>query len=1262
MRTNSSIIDNSIISEVRPLCRKHWTTWVTIWPFVFLYAASIALYHNPELIWDRITYLVHQTYIDFLHTTFLPLSIFLHVFLSMFTIWSVKFRSNILYKTVPLERLGDATDVLVITHSHKGESEVVPLQQESEKDSQPCFVFQQRKWKLDDKKGLFVKPTFPTKYSFSHYINWKGIPTEANREKQLDTYGLNKMEVIIPDFHDLFVDHMLSPFFVFQMFCVLLWCLDEYWYYSLFTGVMMVGMECATVYQRIRNMRMLRDMAEIPLRDAKVIRNGKEVDIKTDALLPMDILVVPSNQPCPVDAVLVKGTCVVNEATLTGESTPQLKEAVDDIDLALNIKKHTRHMIFSGTQILLSSGPKEELDNNLKSHSKAPSNALAVVLKTGFETKQGKLLRTILHSQGRVSENSGEAFAFIGVLVVFALAASGYLLKHGLADPRRNRWKLFLSSVQIVTSVVPPELPMELSLTVNTSLLALSKISIFCTEPFRIPYAGMVDTCCFDKTGTLTTDEMLFGGVDMVDGRGLLSTLKAIPKTSDMVLATCHSLVYLDENTLAGDEMEKAAVSVLGYRIDDDNNILYDPASVNEKSEDKTGSKASLTSTKVLGNSNKGEHKQPLEKRFKILARFPFVASLRRMSCIVRTNDGTYVVTKGSPETIAALCSSTPTDLLKISEQTASKGYRVIALGYRRLTQEECYFKDGVAALKRDDVEKELNFAGLAVYVCPLKKDARETIENLVGGSHRCVIITGDSVQTAISVGRDVTMLLSKRQLIAKLSEDGAVTWVDAVTGSIERGSTEIIIANTFVYSRKKLKPREDEWDLCVNAENMPSEAFENIVKNFSECVAVWARCAPSQKEEIITDLKLKKHVVMMAGDGTNDVGALKQAHAGIAVLNSSSVQVKTPEGEVQVGPQPHNEPDLPSDMKVPPNFKFTIVPPQPPMGSAFTEVMSFKMSEAKRKVEIAQIKKWNETLKAAEKAKKDAKAAAPPPPLGAAMGGSEFLMESMFNAEDDGFGGAPMIKLGDASIAAPFTCRSKALTSVCDIIRLGRSTLVTTHMMYKILALSCLNSAYSMSVLHLDGVKMGEKQMILSGVILSVCFMFMSRSKPLTRLCPQRPVTRVFHPYMVCTVFLQFALHLYCMIMTSRMVGEVDAETMLEMKKFGEGDSFKPTLLNSTMFLMTTLMSGTIFAVNYRGEPFMQSIYKNRPMFIALVILALVIVSFATESDPEVNKLFEIVVFPSLEFRTRFLKLLALDAFGSYAIEKSCLLLFTDH
>ncbi|EAN85876.1 cation-transporting ATPase, putative, partial [Trypanosoma cruzi] len=253
-------------------------------------------------------------------------------------------------------------------------------------------------------------------------------------------------------------------------------------------------------------------------------------------------------------------------------------------------------------------------------------------------------------------------------------------------------------------------------------------------------------------------------------------------------------------------------------------------------------------------------------------------------------------------------------------------------------------------------------------------------------------------------------------------------------------------------------------------------------------------------------------------------------------------------------------------------------------------------------------------------------------------------------------------IKLGDASIAAPFTCRSKALMSVCDIVRLGRSTLVTTLQMYKILALNCLTSAYSMSVLHTDGVRLGEKQMILSGVILSVCFLCMSRSQPMPTLCPQRPITRVFHPYMICTIFMQFALHLYSMMQTVKLVEEVDSTEVASMREIGVEGEFKPTLLNSAMFLLTTLIGGVTFAVNYRGEPFMQSMRKNKPMFYALIVLTLVVIYFASETDPEGNALFEIVAFPSQEFRHRFIKLLLADAGGCFAIEYACLFFLTDY
>jgi cation-transporting ATPase 13A1 len=197
--------------------------------------------------------------------------------------------------------------------------------------------------------------------------------------------------------------------------------------------------------------------------------------------------------------------------------------------------------------------------------------------------------------------------------LIFAIAASSYVWIEGSKDPSRNRYKLLLECALILTSVIPPELPIELALAVNTSLIALVKLGIFCTEPFRIPFAGKIDICCFDKTGTLTSDDLIVEGVAGIDNKIEITPIQNIPQDTLFSIATCHTLINLDEEII-GDPLEKVTLNAIGWTVTKSDVVVA------KKMKALPNGENSSSKTSAVG--------------WKIYQRFHFSSALKRMSVV----------------------------------------------------------------------------------------------------------------------------------------------------------------------------------------------------------------------------------------------------------------------------------------------------------------------------------------------------------------------------------------------------------------------------------------------------------------------------------------------------------------------------------------------------------------------------------------------------------------------------------------------------
>uniref|UniRef100_A0A3P8ZA66 Cation-transporting ATPase n=1 Tax=Esox lucius TaxID=8010 RepID=A0A3P8ZA66_ESOLU len=712
-------------------------------------------------------------------------------------------------------------------------------------------------------------------------------------------FGVNEMEVKVPSILKLLFKEVLNPFYIFQLFSVILWTVDEYHFYAIAIVIMSLVSIAASLYTIKMQYIMVRDMvAAHSIVRVSICRANSEIEeaLSTD-LVPGDVVVIPSNGTImPCDAVLISGTCIVNESMLTGESVPVTKTNLPNPDegdsngsVTYTLEEHKRHTLFCGTHIIQTRFYSGEL-------------VKAVVVRTGFRTAKGQLVRSILYPKPTDFKLYRDAYLFLLCLV--AVAAVGFVYSIVFSIINEVLHTIIIESLDIITITVPPALPAAMTAGIVYAHRRLKLIGIFCISPQRINICGQLNLVCFDKTGTLTEDGLDLWGVQRVENATFHlpeeNAYKESLVKSQFVacMATCHSLTKID-GQLSGDPLDLKMFEATGWILE-------------EATEEETSLHNRIMPTVVRPpkqlmppealmspEQDMELYQLPSAYEIGIVRQFPFSSALQRMCVVTRLlgEKRMDAYLKGAPEVVASLCKkdTVPEDFAEVLEDYTKQGFRVIALAHRRLESKLTWHK--VQGVNRDHIEANMEFLGLIMMQNKLKPETPGVLQELCRAHIRTVMVTGDNMLTAISVARDCGMIPPQDRVIiadALPPRDGQaakITWHYA-----DNPSKHCYYTTTFAFPINLPPASLDQYHFAMSGNSFAviTEHFQDLLPKLVLRGTVFARMAPDQKTQLVEALQSVDYFVGMCGDGANDCGALKRAHGGIS-LSELEASVASP-------------------------------------------------------------------------------------------------------------------------------------------------------------------------------------------------------------------------------------------------------------------------------------------------------------------------------------------------------------------------------
>uniref|UniRef100_A0A1I8HML9 Cation-transporting ATPase n=1 Tax=Macrostomum lignano TaxID=282301 RepID=A0A1I8HML9_9PLAT len=669
----------------------------------------------------------------------------------------------------------------------------------------------------------------------------------------------------------------LHPFYIFQVFSVTVWFNDGYWMYA----------TCIVIISTV----------SLSLSVFETARNGCVMQC---------------------DAVLIAGNCIVNESMLTGESVPVLKTPLPDPsssrkkqqlqqqkvrskpELIFNVREHNKHVLFCGTKVI-------------QTRFVEGSRVRAVVVRTGFMTAKGEMIRSILFPKPIEFKFNQDVIHYLMVLGMFALAGFVYtvVLMHSRGYPVS---KMIIRALDLITIVVPPALPAAMTVGIVFAQTRLRKAKIFCISPNQINVSGTLNAVCFDKTGTLTEDGLDLWGVLPTEGDTfaqpvrscsqiqLLSSPPAKPcrqhpqvhqpdslASSPFLeaMATCHTLTRI-EGELSGDPLDLKMFLSTGWQLEEP-----------ERDDHKKFDQLVSTIVRQPAGQTQPEESQRTPCEIGIVRQFTFSSSLQRMSVIARRlgADHFTAYVKGSPEMVQSLCrpETIPASFHDCLMLYTRQGYRVIGLAYKPLRIS--YLK--AQKIGRESVERELIFLGLLVMENRLKPQTTRVIHELLNANIRPVMVTGDNILTALSVARDCDIIGDQDSVILVQGTPAEPPFKAQVDFHYAGDLRKKVREHAF----SMLNARDPEIDIREGNYHlaMTGRSWEIVRANFPHLIpklvvkgTVFARFSPDQKAQLVEALQQVGYTVGMCGDGANDCGALKAAHAGIS-LSEAEASVASP-------------------------------------------------------------------------------------------------------------------------------------------------------------------------------------------------------------------------------------------------------------------------------------------------------------------------------------------------------------------------------